>query len=92
MIEIDKLIPDNCQLWVATHSVGFLRAIQKDLGDKSCVLDFSEKDYFSNREIISPMKLNRKNWKRIFETALEDLTGLLSPEKIIYCEGRRDYG
>lgn len=92
LIEIDKLIPDNCQLWVATHSVGFLRAIQKDLGDKSCVLDFSEKDYFSNREIISPMKLNRKNWKRIFETALEDLTGLLSPEKIIYCEGRRDLG
>ena len=28
-IELDKLINDNCQLWVATHSIGFMRALQE---------------------------------------------------------------
>lgn len=38
------------------------------------------------------MPLTRKNWQRIFETALEDLTGLLAPKKIVYCEGRSEPG
>jgi len=47
LIEIEKLIPENCQLWVATHSIGFLRGLQEDLKDKSQVLDFSENNYFT---------------------------------------------
>ena len=88
LIEIDKLIPDNCQLWVATHSIGFLRALQEELKDKSQILDFSERDYFSGSSIIYPIKTTRKNWQRIFSTALEDLTELLSPRRIVYCEGK----
>lgn len=34
------------------------------------------------------MKKNRSNWKRIFNTALDDLTELISPKRIVYCEGR----
>ena len=30
LIEINKLVGDNCQIWVATHSIGFLRALQED--------------------------------------------------------------
>lgn len=90
LIEIEKLIPDNCQLWVATHSIGFLRALQEELKEKSQVLDFSEKDYFEGTQIIEPIKPTRKNWQRIFNTALKDLTGLISPKKIIYCEGRSE--
>lgn len=90
LIEIEKLIPDTCQLWVATHSIGFLRALQEDLKEKCSVLDFSEKDYFNSPCQIEPMPTTRKNWQRIFQTALEDLTGLLAPKKIIYCEGRPD--
>jgi predicted ATP-binding protein involved in virulence len=88
LIEIEKLIPENCQLWVATHSIGFLRALQEDLKDKSQILDFSEKDYFHGSHTIYPIKTTRRNWQRIFSTALEDLTGLISPKTIIYCEGR----
>lgn len=88
IIEIEKLIPDTCQLWVATHSIGFLRALQQELKDKCSVIDFSEKDYFNSACQIEPMLTTRKNWQRIFQTALEDLTGLLAPKKIIYCEGR----
>jgi hypothetical protein len=90
LLEIEKLIPENCQLWVATHSIGFLRALQQDLHDKCSVIDFSEKDYFNSQCTIQPMKTTRKNWQRIFQTALEDLTGLLAPKRIIYCEGRAE--
>lgn len=89
LIEIEKLIPDSCQLWVATHSIGFLRALQEDLKEKSQILDFSDKD-FDKTETIAPIKTTRKNWVRIFETALEDLTGLIAPKTIIYCEGRKE--
>jgi predicted ATPase len=88
LLEIEKLIPENCQLWVATHSIGFLRGLQEDLKDKSQVLDFSEKDYFTGTKTIFPIVPSRKNWQRIFSTVLEDLTGLISPRKIIYCEGK----
>lgn len=90
LVEIEKLIPENCQLWVATHSIGFLRALQEELHDKSQVLDFSEKDYFNGTKTIKPIENTRKNWQRIFETALEDLVGLIAPHQIIYCEGRPD--
>ena len=88
LIEIEKLIPDNCQLWVATHSIGFLRALQEELKDKCQILDFSEKEYFNEACNMEPIKLTRKNWQRIFQTALEDLTGLVAPKQIIYCEGK----
>lgn len=90
LIEIEKLIPNNCQLWVATHSIGFLRALQEDLKDRAQIIDFSEKDYFTGEHTIYPIIPSRSNWQRIFSTALEDLTGLLSPKKIIYCEGRAE--
>lgn len=88
LIEIEKLIPDNCQLWLATHSIGFLRALQEELKDKAQVLDFSEQDYFNGQKTMHPIRITRKNWERIFKTALEDITGLVSPRTIIYCEGR----
>ena len=34
LVEIEKLIPEDCQLWVATHSIGFLRAVQEELSGK----------------------------------------------------------
>lgn len=88
LVEIEKLIPEHCQLWVATHSIGFLRAMQEELSEKSQILDFSEKEYFSGSHTMRPIVPNRSNWQRIFSTALEDLTGLVSPRIIVYCEGR----
>lgn len=90
LIEIEKLIPDNCQLWVATHSIGFLRALQEELKYKAHIIDFSEKDYFTGEHTVYPIAPSRSNWQRIFSTALEDLTSLLSPKRIIYCEGRAE--
>ncbi len=89
LVEIEKLIPDDCQLWIATHSIGFLRALQEELKEKTSVLDFS-KDNFDEDAVIAPMKATRHNWQEIFQTALEDITGLLAPERIVYCEGKKE--
>src|SRR5690606_2456292 len=28
LVEIDRLVGPNCQVWLTTHSIGFLRALQ----------------------------------------------------------------
>lgn len=87
LIELEKLVPDGSQLWVATHSIGFLRALQEELKDKTTILDFSGID-FDTPQTVSPIQGTRADWTRIFSTALEDLTGLLAPKRLVYCEGR----
>ncbi|VEB34462.1 chromosome partition protein smc [Legionella sainthelensi] len=87
LIEIEKLIPENCQLWIATHSIGFLRALQENLSHKTQIIDMSEHDFDESIELM-PIKPSRKNWQKIFKTALEDLTGLVAPKTIVYCEGK----
>lgn len=90
LVAVERLIPENCQLWVATHSIGFLRALQQELSDRCAILDFSEKNYFVGTHTMRPIAPTRANWQRIFETALDDLIGLVAPERIVYCEGRAE--
>ena len=89
LIEINKLVNENCQIWIATHSIGFLRALQDELKDECQIIEFN-KDYkwASESYTLSPIKSSRANWRRLFKTALDDLTELISPKRIIYCEGK----
>ena len=89
MIEIEKLIGDEGQIWIATHSIGFLRAFQEELSGKCQVIQFEDNMKFASEAItLTPVANNRTTWKSIFSTALDDLTGLIAPNRIIYCEGR----
>lgn len=89
LLEINKLIGANCQIWVATHSIGFLRALQEDLKDECQVIQFKKGiNWASTQQTLTPVKKTLSKWKEIFETALDDLTGLISPKRIIYCEGK----
>ena len=89
IIEIDKLIDDGGQIWIATHSIGFLRAFQEELSGKCQVIHFEDNMRFASEAItLTPVANNRTTWKSIFSTALDDLTGLIAPNRIIYCEGR----
>ncbi len=89
LIEINKLIGENCQIWIATHSIGFLRALQDDLNGECQIIHFPEGiDLAATPHTIFPAPKTRTQWMKIFETALDDLTGLVSPKRIIYCEGR----
>ena len=89
LLEINKLVGAKCQIWVATHSIGFLRALQDDLKNECQIIQFQKGiNWASTNQILLPMKKSLSKWKEIFETALDDLTGLVSPKRIIYCEGK----
>ncbi|MEG4530153.1 AAA family ATPase [Microcoleus sp. D2_18a_D3] len=89
LLEINNLVGDNCQIWVATHSIGFLRALQDELKNECQIVHFpAGVNLASTPQTITPAVKSRSKWLKIFETALDDLTGLVSPKRIVYCEGR----
>jgi len=89
LIEINKMVGENCQVWIATHSIGFLRALQDELKDECQIIHFPDGvDLAVRQHIITPAPKTRAKWMEIFETALDDITGLVSPNRIIYCEGK----
>ena len=91
LIEIDKIVGQNCQIWIATHSIGFLRALKEDFKGKCQIIHFPNGVEWANTaKTLTPIKETRSNWMEIFKTALDDLTNLISPERIIYCEGKHE--
>ncbi len=84
-----KLIPENSQLWLGTHSIGILRASKKILETnpgKVALLDFSRHDFDQKTNIEPITNPDRKFWESLHDSVLDDLSGLLAPEKIIVCE------
>lgn len=93
LLEINKLIGEDCQIWIATHSIGFLRALQDELKNECDIIHFPNGiNWASSVQILKPIKKSLRKWKEIFETALDDLTGLISPKRIVYCEGKDNPG
>ncbi|MES0039673.1 AAA family ATPase [Mesorhizobium sp. M0046] len=91
--EINKLIGDNCQIWLTTHSIGFLRALQAEMKDTCQVIQFrSDYELASKAYTLTPMKPTAGGWRDLFAIALDDLAALVSPKTIIYCEGRAEPG
>jgi hypothetical protein len=83
------LIPEKSQLWIGTHSIGILRASKKILEENPeevIYLDFSGHDFDQKVEIPPITKPDRELWQKLHQSVLEDLSGLLAPEKIIVCE------
>ena len=88
LIEINRMVPKNCQIWIATHSIGFLRAIQEELKDESQIIEFkSENKWASESYTLQPATMSRAEWQNLFSTALDDLAKLICPKIIVYCEG-----
>ncbi len=87
--ELYRLIPENCQLWLATHSIGMMRRskdLSKDNPDTVYFYDFDGKD-FDQSQRMSPVLPNRNFWERTLNVALDDLSDLIAPHKIVICEG-----
>ena len=87
---IYRLVPDNCQLWIATHSIGMMRKayeLYKKEPGKVVFLDFTNRD-FDNRkgEVIKPAKMNRALWQRMHTVVLDDLANLVSFDSLCICE------
>ena len=86
-----SLLPSGAQLWIATHSVGFIRAASQRAEEKQDVvfLDFADGD-FDRAVVLRPKKTSRSFWRRVYQVALADLGSLVGPDRIILCEGNRD--
>jgi len=87
--ELVSNLPQACQLWIATHSIGTMRKA-KELSEANpgdvVFLDFDQRDFDQTVE-MKPAVTNRAFWKRISAVALGDLADLVAPKEIVCCEG-----
>ena len=84
-----ELIPEKSQLWLGTHSIGILRASKRILEanpGKVVFLDFSGQDFDQKVRMEPITNPDRTLWETLYDSALEDLSGLIAPEKIVVCE------
>ncbi len=89
LIEINNIIPQNCQIWIATHSIGFLRSLQVELNEISQIIEFKKENMWASESyILEPKIMSHAEWRSIFSTALDDLSELICPKIIVYCEGK----
>ena len=83
------LVPENCQLMLATHSIGMMRRA-RDLEVKSpgtvAFLDFGGLD-FDQPQAIRHKVPDRAFWSTAYEVALDDLAELIAPERVVISEG-----
>ena len=86
------LVPENSQLWIATHSIGMLRKASEIASDTGEVvfLDFGEKN-FDQPVTIEPTQPDRQFWRKMHEVALEDMAALVAPDTIIICESQKGF-
>ena len=87
--ELYKLTPEDCQLWLATHSIGMMRRardLSKQHPGSVIFLDFGDKD-FDEEVILKPEVPDRAFWHRVLDVALDDVAELVAPEIIVVCEG-----
>ena len=82
------MTPPESQLWIATHSIGFVRKAYELMGQQGDVafIDFSEHNLDEEVE-IRPSVPSRPFWHRAYQVALDDLADLITPEHIVVCEG-----
>lgn len=84
------LIPENCQLFLATHSIGMMRRardIEAENQQSVVFLDFGGRD-FDKQQVIEPTKPNRRFWHQAYDVALDDLAALVAPSRVVICEGQ----
>ena len=83
-----NIVPDDCQLMLATHSAGMIRQardMELDTPGSVAFLDF-DRD-FDTSVVIEPATPGREFWKKVYRIALDDLSELLAPERVVICEG-----
>ena len=88
--ELYNLIPENSQLWIATHSIGMVRKAQdlwRENKDAVVFLDFGEDD-FDKPVKLKPTQPDSDFWGHVYEVALGDLAELVLTERTAFCEGK----
>lgn len=83
------LLPPRCQLWIASHSLGFMRKATERAHARGDVvfLDMSGID-FDQPQVLRPTQPTRHFWAKTLDVALGDVATLVAPERVVLCEGR----
>ena len=92
--ELYKQLPQKCQLWLSTHSIGMTRRameLHRLSSNEVVFLDFSGHEFDQAIE-LRPATVNTKFWRDMFRVALDDLAELVAPAQLIFCEGRKEIG
>ena len=87
-----ELLREPSQLWVATHSIGIVREAYRMLRERPgevVFLDFSDRD-FDGPVTMAPSTPDRVFWENMYEVALDDLSSLVAPERVVICEGSKE--
>ena len=89
--QLYKLIPDESQLWIATHSIGMVRKAQdfwREDENSVVFLDFGKEGIdFDKGAIIKPSAPNPSLWERKYSIPFKDMTELVASEQYVFCEG-----
>lgn len=87
--ELYSIIPESGQLWISTHSLGMLKSA-KELEEKNpgsvVFLDFTDRD-FDIPVLMTPSKVDSTLWKKFLDLAFGELSNLIAPETVVFCEG-----
>ena len=93
--ELYRLVPDNSQLWLATHSIGMVRTAQEIRADHPGHVVFLDMGFrpdgesrnYDEPQTIEPADPDHTFWSRHYAVALDDLAELLAPDRLVLCEG-----
>ncbi len=82
----EEWLPENCQLWTASHSLGFIQYARE--AAHAAILDFDQFD-FDLPQTITPRP---KETSEVFEIAVpaEVLSSLFKDKQIVFCENQND--
>ncbi len=86
--ELLKLTPLKSQLWIATHAIGMLRCardIEAQAPGTVAFINFEAN--FDEPVVLRPTTVDRPTWRRSLAIALDDLAALVSPKRVVVCEG-----
>jgi AAA ATPase domain len=83
---VDKWIPENSQLWTASHALGFIDFAKKS--NQSSIIDFD----LLNFDIVQELYPNHKESVDIYEIAVPKnlLFEIIDGKRIIFCENQND--
>ena len=87
--ELYDLIPNDGQLWVATHSFGMLKEAKKLAEENPNEVVFLNFDGYDFDDVVEmpPSRCDETVWNKMLEITLDEYASFLAPEMIVFCEG-----